>query len=232
MEKKDCNDIGSNGTKKTNTNFGDERMKTKLLAFLLLTLLTLAACSSKDETGEKVDNSKQEDKNTEETGETVGVEKGLLNVEVTVPASFLEGEDIDTVVAQAKEEGIKDVKKNEDGSVTYKMTKAQHKEMMKEMKASVTEYVDELIKDEEFASIKNVEVNKDISKFTLTVDKEAFENSFEGFAVLGLAMSGMFYQVYDGVDAEKMNVTIDTVDQSTGEVFSTVNYPEAFEDIE
>ena len=207
-------------------------MKTKLLAFLLLTILTLAACSSKDETSDKADNSKQEDNKTEETGGAVGVDKGLLNVEVTVPASFLEGEDIDSVIAQAKEDGIKDVKKNDDGSVTYKMTKAQHKEMMQEMKASVTGYVDELINDEDFASIKDVEYNKDFSKFTVTVDKEAFENSFDGFAAMGLAMSGMFYQVYDGVDTEKLNVTIDTVDQSTGEVFGTVKYPEAFEDME
>lgn len=207
-------------------------LKKNLLAFLLLTLLTLAACSSKDEASENADNSKQEDKKTEETSGAVAVDKGLLNVEVTVPASFMEGEDIDTVVAQAKEDGIKDVKKNDDGSVTYKMSKAQHKEMMREMKTSVTEYVDELINGEDFASIKNVEYNKDFSKFTLVVDKEAFENSFDGFAAMGLAMSGMFYQVYDGVDAEKLNVTIDTVDQSTGEVFGTVNYPEAFEDME
>ena len=51
------------------------------------------------------------------------------------------------------------------------MSKAQHKEMMKEMSASVTGYVEELIQDEDFASIKNVEYNKDFFKFTLTVDK-------------------------------------------------------------
>lgn len=207
-------------------------MKKNLLAFLLLTLLTLAACSSKDDANKKEDNSKQEDKKTEETSGAVAVDKGLLNVEVTVPASFMEGEDIDTVVAQAKEDGIKDVKKNDDGSVTYKMSKAQHKEMMQEMKASVTEYVDELINGEDFASIKDVEYNKDFSKFTLVVDKEVFENSFDGFAAMGLAMSGMFYQIYDGVDAEKLKVKIDTVDHSTGEVFGTVNYPEVFEDME
>lgn len=206
-------------------------MKNKLLVFLLLTVLTLAACSSKDDANDKADNGKQEDK-TEETGESVAVDKGLLNVEVTIPASFLEGEDIDTVVAQAKEDGIKDAKKNDDGSVTYTMSKAKHIEMMQEMKASVTEYVDELINGEDFASIKNVEYNKDFSKFTLEVDKEAFENSFDGFAALGLAMSGMFYQLFEGVDEEKLNVTIETVDHSTGEVFGTVDYPEAFEDME
>ena len=207
-------------------------MKKNLLAFLLLSLLILAACSSKNDANEKEDNNNQDEKKTEETSGSVAVDKGLLNVEVTIPASFLEGEDIDTVVAQAKEEGIKDVTKNDDGSVTYKMSKTKHKEMMQEMKASVTEYVDELISGEDFASIKNVEYNKDFSKFTLEVDKEAFENSFDGFAAMGLAMSGMFYQLYDGVDAEKLNVTIDTVDQSTGEVFGTVDYPEAFEGME
>ena len=48
---------------------------------------------------------------------------------------------------------------------------------------------------------------------------------------MGLGMSGMFYQLFDG-DAEKLNVTSDTVDHSSGEVFGTVNYPEAFEDME
>ena len=76
---------------------GDERIKTKLLAFLVLTLLTLAARSSKDDANDRADNSHQEDKNTEDTSEAVAVDKGLLN-EVTVPASFLEGEDIDTVL--------------------------------------------------------------------------------------------------------------------------------------
>lgn len=64
----------------------------------MLTLLTLAACSSKDDANDKADNSHQEDKNTEDTSGAVAVDKGLLNVEVTVPASFLEREEIDTVL--------------------------------------------------------------------------------------------------------------------------------------
>ncbi|MBD7985948.1 hypothetical protein H9649_15355 [Sporosarcina sp. Sa2YVA2] len=205
-------------------------MKKKLLAILLLSTLTLAACSSKDDASEKVDNGKQEEKKTEETNGAVAVDKGLMNVEVTIPASFLEGEDIDAVVAEAKEDGIKDAKKNADGSVTYKMTKAKHKEMMQEMKTNATEYIEDLINNEDFTSINDITYNKDFSKFTLEVDKEAFENSFDGFAAMGLAMSGMFYQLFDGVDTEKLSVTIDTVDYSSGEVFGTVNYPEAFED--
>ena len=40
-------------------------------------------------------------------------------------------------------------------------------------------------------------MNKSFSKFTLIVDKEAFENSFDGFAALGLAMTGMYYQAFE-----------------------------------
>lgn len=207
-------------------------MKKKRLAILLLSIFTLAAWSSKDEPNEKADNGTQEEKKTEETNGSVAVDKGLLNVEVTIPASFLEGEDIDVVVAEAKEDGIKEVKKNDDGSVTYKMTKAKHKEMMQEMKTNLTEYVDELVNNEDFASIMDIKHNKDFSEFTLEVDKEAFENSFDGFAAMGLAMTGMFYQLFNGVDSEKLNVTIDTVDHSSGEVFGSVSYPEAFEDME
>ncbi|MEZ7171786.1 hypothetical protein [Sporosarcina sp. OR05] len=206
-------------------------MKKKRLAILLLSIFTLVACSSKEDANEKADNGKQEEK-TEETSGSVAVDKGLLNVEVTIPASFLEGEDIDVVVAEAKEDGIKEVTKNDDGSVTYKMTKAKHKEMMQEMKTNVTEYVDELVNNEDFASIMDIKHNKDFSKFTLEVDKEAFENSFDGFAAMGLGMTGMLYQLFNGVDSEKLNVTIDTVDHSSGEVFGTVSYPEAFEDME
>ncbi|MCM3745098.1 hypothetical protein M3193_13235 [Sporosarcina luteola] len=54
----------------------------------------------------------------------------------------------------------------------------------------------------------------------------------DGFASLGLAKSGMFYQLFKGVDAEKVNVTIDMVDQSTGEVMGTVNCHEAIEYME
>ena len=64
------------------------------------------------------------------------MDKGLLNVEVTLPASMFEGEDMDSSIAEAEKEGIK-VTRNDDGSATYKMSKGKHKEMMKEMEAEL-----------------------------------------------------------------------------------------------
>ncbi|MBO1915034.1 hypothetical protein J4G37_60685, partial [Microvirga sp. 3-52] len=49
-----------------------------------LMLLFLVACSSDSSESAKAD-----------TGEKVAVDKGIVNVEVTLPASFFEGEDIE-----------------------------------------------------------------------------------------------------------------------------------------
>jgi len=58
---------------------------------------------------------KQAEKKTEETGGALDVDKGLLTVEVTIPTTFIEGEDIDNVVAEAKKDRIKDVIKMKRG---------------------------------------------------------------------------------------------------------------------
>lgn len=119
---------------------------------------------------------------------------------------------------------------NADDTITYKMSEAKHKELMTEMKNNLVEYSNQLIADGDFPSIKEITYDKNFTEFSMVVDKEAFENSFDGFAVLGLGMAGMFYQLFDGVDSEHLDVAIHSVDESTGE--RTVNYPEDLEDTE
>jgi len=198
-----------------------------------MSVLVLTACSSTDDTEkENKDKEKTEavaaDSKTEKD-ESVGVDKGLFNVEVTLPASFFEGEDIDTAIAEAKADGIKEATKNADGSVTYKMSKDKHKEMMSEMEVGVKEYMDELV-TEDYPSIREVTANKEYSTYTLTVDKALYEGSFDGFASMGLGMMGMYYQVFDGVDAENAKVEINVQDEATSEVFETVVFPDDMEE--
>ncbi|MBO1915192.1 hypothetical protein J4G37_61495, partial [Microvirga sp. 3-52] len=91
-----------------------------------------------------------------DTGEKVAVDKGIVNVEVTLPASFFEGEDIEEAIENAKDEGVSEVTKNSDGSLTYKMSKSKHKEMMAEIADNLISYADELKTDEDFQSIQDI----------------------------------------------------------------------------
>lgn len=194
----------------------------KSIKFLLLLLLSisLVACSSTDD----------EKKDKKENKDAVEVDKGLLNVEVTLPAAFFEGQDIDKAIAQAKKDGVKEVTKNEDGTLTFKMSKSQHKKMMKEMETTIKDSVKELETNKDLASIKSVEYNKSFSEFTIVVKQSDYENSMDGFAILGIAMQSMFYQLFDGVKPDAYKATIHLKDEATSKVFDTIVYPDALEE--
>jgi len=157
------------------------------------------------------------------------VDKGLLNVEVTLPASMFEGEDIDTIVAEVEKEGI-EVKKNDDGSLTYKMSKSKHKEMLEELESGIIESVEDMKNNEDFVSIQDITYNDSFSEFTIIADKETYENSMDSFVVFGLGLSGMYYQLFNGTDAEDYKVKIQVKDEATDEILDEVVYPDAWEE--
>ncbi len=199
-------------------------MKKLIMLITLALLLMVSACGK--------DMSSKENVEKEEKEQGVEVDKGLLNVEVTLPKDFFEEEDVDEMIAQAKEDGVKEAIKNEDGSITYKMSKSDYKEMMKEIDKHALEYIEEIKTSEDFPSIKEVIPNKSFSEFTLSVDQEAFENGFDGFAALGLGMTGLYHQVFAGTPGEKAKVIITLKNADNGEVFNTLVYPDDLEEEE
>ncbi len=204
--------------------------KILILPLTLLLVVLLVACNQDKESdsGKKTDSADKTEEQSKD--ESFKVDKGLMNVEVTIPASFFEGQDIDSSIAQAKEEGIKEAIKNNDGSVTYKMSKSVHKEMMKELENGILETVEDIKNSDDFASIKDVSNNKSFTEFTLTVNKEQFEGSFDAMASMGLALAGMYYQLFNGVDPEQYKVTVIFKDESNGEVINTIVYPDDMND--
>jgi len=211
----------------------------KIIAVLLAGLLILSACVNSNKAPEQTNSSSTTSETAAQQTETasitqdsevekkpIDVDKGLLSTSVTLPASMFEGVDMNEAIAEAKADGVDDVTVNKDGSITYKVSRAKYNEMLAEAKKSLEEYIDQLKSGEDFTSIKDVKYDKKFTTFTLVVDRSAYENSFDGFAALGLYMTAMFYQIVDGVDADKVKTTIHTEDIATDEVFNTVVYPD------
>jgi hypothetical protein len=61
------------------------------------------------------------------------------------------------------------------------------------------------------------------------VDQKAFESGFAGFVELGLGVSAMYYQLFEGVKPDDFKVKIFLKNAATQEVFKTIVYPDAFE---
>lgn len=197
-------------------------MKKFSYLFLALLFSILVGCSAEKQENKASEGSKSKD-------ESVNVDKGLLNVKVTIPASMFEGEDTNKVIADAKKEGI-EVSKNNDGSLTYKMSKSQHKKMMKEIKEEIVKTINEAKESKEYVSLKDITYNDSFSEFTLIVDRSAFENSFDGLLSITVGMSGMMYQLYNGENSDVYQVTIFLKDQATGKEFDKIVYPDALEE--
>lgn len=202
-------------------------MKKVITIFLLTSLFIISTACGKDPAGKSVAKDEEAQKKEEQS---VEVDKGLLNVEVTLPKEFVEEENLEDLTAQAKEEGVKEITKNDDGSVTYKMSKSEYKKLMKEMEEETLKYIEETKNSEDFPSIKDITYNKSFSEYTLSVDKEVFESGFDGFAAMGLGITGLYHQVFSGIPAEKAKVTIDVKDVESGEVFNTLVYPDDLEE--
>ena len=209
----------------------------KKILFILLSIVFVVACSSNDEANNEVE---QEENPTTESNEEqeshaaedeaaqdvaeVEVDKNLLSVEINIPANMVE--DIEKTIAEGEDEGF-EITENEDGSLTYKMSKSKHKELMAEMRASFEETFNEFTTSEDFPSIQEIQPNKDFTEFTMVVDRDLFEEGMDFFATISLGVAGGMYMVFDGqTPSDDFNILIDLEDADTGEVFDTVKFPD------
>ncbi|WP_238327487.1 hypothetical protein [Paenibacillus gorillae] len=205
-------------------------MMKKLAIALFAAAIILTGCSSSSD-GKNTSEPVKQTNNAEKTDKEKGVEvdKNLTNVKITLPASMFKDADLDQVIAEAKKDGVKEATKNEDGSITYTMSKSHHKKMLKEMEDGIADSIKTLKEEGTFASIKDVTYNKSMDEYEMIVDKAAYEGSMDGFAALGFGIQGMYYQIFQGVDSDKTKVTIKVKDEKSGEVFDTIVYPDTLE---
>ena len=216
--------------------------KTALLIATALLTATLTACSGNGGTSatnsNTASNAEQqtatastakddgEDQNAGQASTTEGgidVDKGLLNVEITIPAETAEYygftfESQEEADAYAKEQGFKSVTLGDDGSVTIVMSKSQHKKTMEGLRTTIDESLQEMIGSEDYPNITAVEHNDNYTSFTVTTKSE--ELSFnETFSTFAFYIYGGMYNSFNGTPAD--NIHVDFVNEASGDVIDS-----------
>lgn len=208
-------------------------MKRKLVSIILSACLifSLTACGGNEsakptdtvKTVESTEEVSTDSDETEEVLEAIGeveADQNLFTVELTVPADFMDGSTQEELDATAKEKGFKSITLHEDGSATYVMTKAQHKEMMDEMSISINDSLSEMIGSEDYPNISGIVANDDFTKFTVTTSSTELSLT-ESFSVLSFYMYGGMYNIFNGTPVD--NVQVDFVNADSGEIISSAN---------
>lgn len=154
----------------------------------------------------------------------VDADQNLFDVTITVPADFVGATTQEELDQQATEDGFKSITLNEDGSATWVMTKAKHKEMMDEISESIDQSLSEMAGSEEYPSISSIESNDDYTDFTVTITGDALSVS-ESVCVLALSVQSGMYHIFNGTNVD--NVHVSFVSSATGEVIEDWNSSEA-----
>ena len=194
----------------------------KLLSILLALslMLSLTACG-----GGKTQSSgtTSSEKGTESSG-GVQVDAGLLNVDVTLAASFFDGQTEEDIKAEAKENGFSDCKINADGSVTYTMSKKKYSEELDEIKKGFEEMVAGYLEGEDkVASFVDIQYNDDFSKIDIFVDAQKY-SMWDSLYAMVFYITGAYYQAFAGVANGDIDVVVNFIDNSTKSVLNTASY--------
>lgn len=137
-------------------------------------------------------------------------------------SSFLDISDSDCVV---------DATKNSDGSITYTIDGEKYDDMLSEYRQSICNELSNLANTEDAPSIKAITASDDMTKVTMTVDYDAYSNSFDSLMILAPVMYVDIYHVIAGVPQDDIRFTIDIVDEASGETKDSCLYPDDFENM-
>ena len=150
----------------------------------------------------------------------IEVDTGLLNVTVTIPSDLALGTtqaDIDAAVAAGE---VLEGSINDDGSVTYVMSSAQHATALDELRAGI----DEIVAEDEKTNpglYDEVTFNDDMSEFDIVVSSEQAYRDSMSMMTMSLLFSAAIFQVFAGVQEEDRGVVLTFIDGETGDTFDT-----------
>ena len=195
----------------------------KVIALILVGIMLLSFTSCKD---------KEADTDSATGGKTpVSVEEKIIDVTVTITANFFTDQTAEEIEATAKEKGIKKCTINEDGSVTYTMSKTKHKELLEEFRAGIDSENDALVNGEsKIASFVKIDVNDECSQFDIYVDPDKY-SSWDSMNTIMFYFEGLYYQCLLGKNYEEIDIVVNYIDNETSEVLDTASYRKYIESV-
>lgn len=148
--------------------------------------------------------------------------KEELSVSIKLPAEMYEGVAKEEITAKNSDDY--QATQNADGSVTIRMTKMKHKEVMAQYKKSITEAFEHLLSGDA-ESLKSITPNGDFTEVAIGVDKGKYKNGEEDEAIqMVVRLSCSMYQLFKGIEMADQKTVIVVRDESTKEVILTKTY--------
>ena len=198
---------------------------------LFLFALVLVACGDDTSTDTDVIVGEVDTEAGNNTSGTVGTKTDEAEiVEVTIPFDYVALDSEDSLKEESAKRGIKDYTWNNDGSITYRIPKSEVDTVISNIKKQMDESITEYVSSDEF-TLSDLDVkNEQYSHFGFTIpSEEAFEDSYDIFAVISMYVNAAHIQFIEGKTEDEIDVKGTFYDESQTELF-TEQYPKDYED--
>lgn len=150
---------------------------------------------------------------TNEASEPVVVQKGLMGVDIMMEPDYLGTVD----VALAKNIDTAD------DHVTYKLSHANYREAMTAIEAQVQQSLTAI--QLQYPAFTDILVNRSHTIVDVKIDFAQYDEGLET-ALLAIASSLMYYQVYDGRSQDDFDAVMNIYDAATNSLIETYDLPE------
>lgn len=195
--------------------------------------LSLAACSTAPSTADtpaetpaptaapttEPDISLQEAADAISTAEQIEVEDNLFDVTLTLPADYASDITEEEIAQQVADGKVHTGTLNDDGSVTYTMSKAQHAALLESIAAELRSTLDDMIGSTDYPNLTAIEANDDFTDFTVyTTTQPGAVGLSDEMSVLIYYTCGKMYGIVSGQEPD--NIHVDILNAESGELVS------------
>lgn len=196
--------------------------------------LSLAACNTAPSTADTLaetpaptaapttepDISLQEAADAISTAEQIEVEDNIFDVTLTLPADYASDITAEEIAQQVADGKVHTGTLNDDGSVTYTMSKAQHTALLESIAAELRSTLDDMIGSTDYPNLTAIETNDDFTDFTVyTTTQPGAVGLSDEMSVLIYYTCGKMYGIVSGQEPD--NIHVDILNAESGELVSS-----------
>ena len=126
-------------------------------------------------------------------------------IALTVPGAYAADATQESLNETASQLGYESIVLNEDGSVTYTITKDQHKEMLDNLRSGIIKTLNAMIGSADYKRISSIEPNEDLTyiKVTLNTKNIDYKNSM---SMIQFKTYFLLYNAFNGTPDAKLSV--------------------------
>ena len=156
------------------------------------------------------------------------IHKGWFSVSITYPASIFKDDADEDIAEYAEKYDCKDYSVNDDGSVTFKMSKSHYKDLLQDSRTQIDETISDFLDgDNKISRFQSITYNDDFSEINIYIDYSADiglgDMINEYIAISTLYLYSTLYQNLSGIPNDDVQANIFMIDSETNEIVDS--YP-------